>query len=76
MCSMSLTGIVQSAAMHDDSKLAGITKSNPTTLENLSKEVLQASDDQEQEVDEDESEAPSLVKYLIVRYMDEEENGK
>ena len=48
--------------MNEHSKLEGISKSNPTTQENLELQILNKGDDSAQD----------LVKYLIVQLSDNE----
>ena len=55
--------IVQNVSMNEHSKLEGISKSNPTTQENLEVQVLNKGDDSQ-----------DLVKYLLVQLMDNEGN--
>ena len=55
--------IVQNVSMNEHSKLEGISKSNPTTQENLEVQVLNKEDDTQ-----------DLVKYLLVQLMDNEGN--
>lgn len=60
-----LTGIVQSVSMNEHSKLEGISKSDPTTQENLETQVLNMGDEPQE-----------LVKYLLVQLLDSDDSDK